>query len=195
MRRGPKPKPRTATPKLREGGLPRCPAHLDAVARREWRRLARPLFEAGILDRGRPGRLRRLLPVLRALGRGGGKLQRDPEAHPGALGLRAAIALVSRSPTSSSSSWAATCPSSASPRRARSRLPDLEGRQTVQPPIGDQAGASDLRWRQRGGRGCGRRDRDRSDGSEDRDYTSRPCRATYRPAQPTSGRCVHGQRH
>lgn len=48
MRRGPKPKPTTA-PKLREGGLPRCPDHLDAVARKEWRRLARPLFEAGIL--------------------------------------------------------------------------------------------------------------------------------------------------
>ena len=48
MRRGPKPKPTTA-PKLREGGLPRCPDHLDDVARKEWRRLARPLFEAGIL--------------------------------------------------------------------------------------------------------------------------------------------------
>jgi P27 family predicted phage terminase small subunit len=34
---------------LQEGGLPRCPDHLDAVARKEWRRLARPLFDAGIL--------------------------------------------------------------------------------------------------------------------------------------------------
>ena len=48
MRRGPKPRP-TASPKLKEGGLPRCPGHLDEVARKEWRRLARPLFEAGIL--------------------------------------------------------------------------------------------------------------------------------------------------
>ncbi len=48
MRRGPKPRPRTS-PRLKEGGLPRCPAHLDDVARKEWRRLARPLFEAGIL--------------------------------------------------------------------------------------------------------------------------------------------------
>ncbi len=48
MRRGPKPRP-TAAPGLRAGGLPRCPDHLDPVARREWRRLARPLFDAGIL--------------------------------------------------------------------------------------------------------------------------------------------------
>ncbi|SFD42681.1 phage terminase small subunit P27 family [Roseivivax sediminis] len=46
--RGRKPKP-TTSPKLREGGLPRCPDHLDRVARNEWRRLARPLFDAGIL--------------------------------------------------------------------------------------------------------------------------------------------------
>jgi P27 family predicted phage terminase small subunit len=48
MRRGPQPRP-TASPKLQAGGLPRCPDHLDAVARKEWRRLARPLFDAGIL--------------------------------------------------------------------------------------------------------------------------------------------------
>lgn len=30
-------------------GLPRCPAHLDRVARNEWRRLATPMFEAGVL--------------------------------------------------------------------------------------------------------------------------------------------------
>lgn len=29
--------------------LPRCPAHLSAVAHKEWRRLATPLHEAGIL--------------------------------------------------------------------------------------------------------------------------------------------------
>ncbi|MCA0871457.1 phage terminase small subunit P27 family [Seohaeicola saemankumensis] len=29
--------------------LPRCPAHLSTVARKEWRRLATPLHEAGIL--------------------------------------------------------------------------------------------------------------------------------------------------
>ena len=35
--------------------LPRCPPHLSDAARREWRRLATPLFEAGVLtlaDRG-----------------------------------------------------------------------------------------------------------------------------------------------
>jgi len=48
MRRGPKPRPgRSAA--LSAGGQPRCPEHLDPVARKEWRRLARPLFEAGIL--------------------------------------------------------------------------------------------------------------------------------------------------
>jgi len=29
--------------------LPRCPSHLDDVARKEWRRLATPLHEAGLL--------------------------------------------------------------------------------------------------------------------------------------------------
>ncbi|SFG40961.1 phage terminase, small subunit, putative, P27 family [Palleronia marisminoris] len=48
MRRGPKPRPKAA-PALKAGGLPRCPDHLDHVARKEWRRLASPLFEAGIL--------------------------------------------------------------------------------------------------------------------------------------------------
>lgn len=48
MRPGPKPRPQ-ASPRLKAGGLPRCPAHLDPVAKREWRRLVRPLFEAGIL--------------------------------------------------------------------------------------------------------------------------------------------------
>src|SRR6056297_690837 len=33
-----------------------------------------------------------------------------------------------------------------------------------------------------------------SDAPADADYTSPPTRATYTPAQPTSGRCVHGQR-
>ncbi|QQA41474.1 phage terminase small subunit P27 family [Pelagovum pacificum] len=48
MRRGPKLKP-TMSPRLKEGGVPRCPDHLDADARKEWRRLARTLHEAGIL--------------------------------------------------------------------------------------------------------------------------------------------------
>ncbi len=48
MRRGPKPRPVRAQV-LSAGGQPRCPDHLDAAARREWRRLAKPLFEAGIL--------------------------------------------------------------------------------------------------------------------------------------------------
>lgn len=47
-RRGRKPKP-VPSPGLQAGGLPRCPDHLDVVARNEWRRLARPLFDAGIL--------------------------------------------------------------------------------------------------------------------------------------------------
>lgn len=46
--RGRKPRPRAA-PTLKAGGLPRCPPHLSELARKEWRRLARPLFEAGIL--------------------------------------------------------------------------------------------------------------------------------------------------
>ena len=29
--------------------LPKCPGHLDPVARKEWRRLARPLHDAGVL--------------------------------------------------------------------------------------------------------------------------------------------------
>ena len=35
--------------------LPRCPAHLSDVARKEWRRLAKPLYDMGVLsvvDRG-----------------------------------------------------------------------------------------------------------------------------------------------
>lgn len=46
--RGRKPKPVTS-PKLKDGGLPRCPPHLDEVARKEWRRLARPLHDLGLL--------------------------------------------------------------------------------------------------------------------------------------------------
>ena len=30
--------------------LPRCPAHLDEVARKEWRRLAKPLHDMGLLS-------------------------------------------------------------------------------------------------------------------------------------------------
>ena len=30
--------------------LPRCPAHLTEVARKEWRRLAKPLFDMGVLS-------------------------------------------------------------------------------------------------------------------------------------------------
>ncbi len=55
-RRGRKPTPKAhdhGTSAL--GALPRCPAHLSAAARREWRRLASPLHDAGLLtvaDRG-----------------------------------------------------------------------------------------------------------------------------------------------
>ena len=48
--RGRKPVPRAdtlASSSLK--ALPRCPTHLSAVARKEWRRLATPLHEAGIL--------------------------------------------------------------------------------------------------------------------------------------------------
>lgn len=48
MVRGRKPPARPA-PGLKKGGMPRCPDHLDHVARKEWRRLVRPLFEAGIV--------------------------------------------------------------------------------------------------------------------------------------------------
>ena len=30
--------------------LPRCPGHLNAVARKEWRRLAKPLYDMGVLS-------------------------------------------------------------------------------------------------------------------------------------------------
>ena len=54
--RGRKPRPQPAA--LASTGLaslPRCPDHLSSTARKEWRRLAKPLFEAGVLtlaDRG-----------------------------------------------------------------------------------------------------------------------------------------------
>lgn len=46
--RGRKPTPR-ANSHTALGALPRCPAHLSDVARREWRRLAPVLHSAGIL--------------------------------------------------------------------------------------------------------------------------------------------------
>lgn len=50
MRRGRKPIPQGgALSRTRLGTLPRCPEHLSPVARNEWRRLATPLFEAGVL--------------------------------------------------------------------------------------------------------------------------------------------------
>lgn len=48
MGRKHKPKPHTLA-RTRLSSLPRCPAHLDTVAQKEWRRLATPMFEAGIL--------------------------------------------------------------------------------------------------------------------------------------------------
>lgn len=48
--RGRKPKPKAGTlANTPMAGLPRCPAHLNEAARKEWRRLATPLHEAGIL--------------------------------------------------------------------------------------------------------------------------------------------------
>lgn len=50
--RGRKPLPQSRhaqdAPVVRDG-LPRCPPHLTPVARREWRRLATPLYEVGVL--------------------------------------------------------------------------------------------------------------------------------------------------
>ena len=53
--RGRKPKPDARAVKVPGRALPRCPPHLDAVARNEWRRLAGPMHAAGVLtiaDRG-----------------------------------------------------------------------------------------------------------------------------------------------
>ena len=48
--RGRKPIPKSGTLAATSlSALPRCPAHLNDVARKEWRRLATPLFDAGIL--------------------------------------------------------------------------------------------------------------------------------------------------
>lgn len=48
--RGRKPIPRSGTlARTALHALPRCPAHLSDVARKEWRRLAVPLYEAGLL--------------------------------------------------------------------------------------------------------------------------------------------------
>lgn len=50
MRTGRKPIPRKPTlARTRLNALPRCPGHLSETAQREWRRLATPLHEAGVL--------------------------------------------------------------------------------------------------------------------------------------------------
>lgn len=50
MTRGRKPTARPGTlAQTKLSALPRCPDHLNDVARKEWRRLATPLFEAGLL--------------------------------------------------------------------------------------------------------------------------------------------------
>ena len=50
MRPGPKPTPRHKTLENSPlAAMPRCPDHLDHVARKEWRRLATPLHTAGLL--------------------------------------------------------------------------------------------------------------------------------------------------
>ncbi|KAA0909576.1 phage terminase small subunit P27 family [Aquicoccus porphyridii] len=50
MTRGRKPIPRAGTLEhTRLFALPRCPRHLTDVAQKEWRRLATPLHEAGLL--------------------------------------------------------------------------------------------------------------------------------------------------
>jgi P27 family predicted phage terminase small subunit len=47
--RGRKPKPHSSAVKVAGAALPRCPPHLDDVARAEWRRLAKPMYDAGVL--------------------------------------------------------------------------------------------------------------------------------------------------
>lgn len=56
MRRGRKPRPgalsqrgRTTTEPVPPDAQPRCPPHLDGLARNEWRRLAGPLYKMGVL--------------------------------------------------------------------------------------------------------------------------------------------------
>jgi P27 family predicted phage terminase small subunit len=46
LRKRGKPKSEPRPPKA----LPRCPSHLDDVARKEWRRLAKPLHDMGLLS-------------------------------------------------------------------------------------------------------------------------------------------------
>ena len=48
--RGRKPRPGSnPDAPLPPDALPRCPAHLSPVAAKEWRRLAKPLYEMGVL--------------------------------------------------------------------------------------------------------------------------------------------------
>jgi P27 family predicted phage terminase small subunit len=47
--RGRKPKLDGRAVRLPGNALPRCPPHLDDVARAEWRRLAKPMYDAGVL--------------------------------------------------------------------------------------------------------------------------------------------------
>ena len=50
MRRGRKPHPdRTSLKDTPLAALPRCPSHLSKIAQKEWRRIATPLFDAGVL--------------------------------------------------------------------------------------------------------------------------------------------------
>jgi P27 family predicted phage terminase small subunit len=55
MRQGRKPIARQRSPSSKDipvapDALPRCPAHLTDVARKEWRRLAKPLYDMGVLS-------------------------------------------------------------------------------------------------------------------------------------------------
>ncbi|MCU4654489.1 phage terminase small subunit P27 family [Roseibacterium sp. SDUM158016] len=47
--RGRKPKPDKTGVKVVGAALPRCPPHLGDVAKAEWRRLAKPMHDAGVL--------------------------------------------------------------------------------------------------------------------------------------------------
>jgi P27 family predicted phage terminase small subunit len=49
MMRGRKPRPTHQAVAISGQAVPRCPPHLDKVARKEWRRLAKPMHDAGVL--------------------------------------------------------------------------------------------------------------------------------------------------
>ena len=72
---------------------PTCPAHLSPTAKAEWKRLAQSLNEIGLLTQVDRAALRRLLPVLRPLGRGRAEARRNAGDTEDARRLRPALAV------------------------------------------------------------------------------------------------------